>query len=48
MGVVNPLSLEHPEKPFAGDIVAKLANCAHAAHQAVAAEENLKILTCIS
>lgn len=41
VAVVNPLSLEHPEESFASGIVATVTDCAHAAHQPVAAEISL-------
>jgi hypothetical protein len=41
VAMVNPLSLEHPEDPFADGIVATVTNCANAAHQAVAAKISL-------
>jgi hypothetical protein len=33
--VVNSLSLEHPDDPLAGSIIATVADRTHAAHQAV-------------
>jgi hypothetical protein len=43
--VVNSLPLEHSEEPLTSSVVTTMTDCAHAAHQAVAAEIALIIST---
>jgi len=41
MSMVNALTLEHSEESLTGRVIATVADCTHAAHQAVAAEISL-------